>query len=182
MRGELGIALNRGRNLPDILQEVAEILARHQRLSAVSVWTLGPDGTRLELQASAGPARRPDDAPRVVAVGQQEIGLIAEERRPYTTNTLLDDPRLGESEWARREGLTRVPEDRPLSGVPTWMRPEQLWEVLKSFVVLPFRLWANFRVWARSTEAWAEGLRARYRQRLDRGFDGSPSRSGRVRA
>jgi len=77
---------------------------------------------------------------------------------------------------------TRVPEDRPLSGVPTWMRPEQLWEVLESFVVLPFRLWANFRVWARSTEAWAEGLRARYRQRLDRGFDGSPSRSGRVRA
>jgi signal transduction histidine kinase/ActR/RegA family two-component response regulator len=106
MRGELGIALNRGRNLPDILQEAAEILARHQRLSAVSVWTLGPDGTRLELQASAGPARRLDDAPRVVAVGQQEIGLIAEERRPYTTNTLLDDPRLGESEWARREGLT----------------------------------------------------------------------------
>ena len=81
-----------------------------------------------------------------------------------------------------RVAETRVPEDRPPSGVPTWMRPPQLSEVLRSFVILPFRLWANFRVWARSTEAWAEGLRARYRQRLDRGFAGSPSRSGRVRA
>lgn len=76
----------------------------------------------------------------------------------------------------------RVPADRPLSGVPAWMRPAQLLEVLKSFVVLPVRLWANFRVWARATEAWADGLRARYGQRLDRGFDGSPRRSGRVRA
>ena len=60
---------------------------------------------------------------------------------------------------AGRVAEIRVPEDRPLSGVPAWLRPTQLLEVLKSFVVLPFRL-----------------------QRLDRGFDGSPCRSGRVRA
>ena len=83
---------------------------------------------------------------------------------------------------AGRVAEIRVLEDRPLSGVPAWMRPTQLLEVLRSFVVLPFRLWASFRVWARSTEAWVEGLRARYRQRLDRGFAGSPRRSGRVRA
>ena len=106
MRGELGIALNLSRNLPEILQDGAEILARHLHLAATSVWTLGPDATLLELQAGAGAARRPDDAPRAMAVGQQEIGLIAAERRPYTTNTLLDDPRLGDTEWARREGLT----------------------------------------------------------------------------
>jgi signal transduction histidine kinase len=106
MRGELGIALNLGPNLPEILQDAAEILARHLRLAATSVWTVGPDATQLELQASAGAARRPDDAPRTMDVGQQEIGLIAAERRPYTTNTLLDDPRMGDMEWARREGLT----------------------------------------------------------------------------
>ena len=82
---------------------------------------------------------------------------------------------------AGRVAETRVPKDRP-PRVPTWMRPPQLLEVLRSFVILPFKLWANFRVWARPTEAWAEGLRARYRQRLDRGFAGSPGRSGRVRA
>ena len=83
---------------------------------------------------------------------------------------------------AGRVAETRVPEDRPLSGVPTWMRPTQLLEALRSFGILPFRLWESVRVWARSTEAWAEGLRDRYRQRLDRGFAGWPSRSGRVRA
>ena len=106
MRGELGKALNLGHSLPEILQQAAEILARRLNLAATSVWTLGPDDTRLELQGSAGVARRADDAPRTMAVGQQEVGLIAEERRPYTTNTLLDDPRLGDTEWARREGLT----------------------------------------------------------------------------
>lgn len=76
----------------------------------------------------------------------------------------------------------RVPEDRPRSGVPTWMHPAQLLERLKSFVVLPFGRRASFGVWARSIEAWAKALRARYRQRLDRGFDASRIRSGRARA
>jgi signal transduction histidine kinase len=106
MRGELGIALNRGRNLPEILQEAAEILARHLRLDATSVWTLGADGTRLELQAGGGVARPAADAETGTAATPPEIELIAGERRPYTTNALLEDPRLGHTEWARRHGLT----------------------------------------------------------------------------
>jgi signal transduction histidine kinase/ActR/RegA family two-component response regulator len=108
MRGELGIALNRGQHLRDILEGAAQILVQHQQLAAVSLWTLGADGAQLELQASAGPARWPATAPRAMSVGEGEIGRVVQERRPYVTNALLDDPCLGEPEWARRERLTAL--------------------------------------------------------------------------
>jgi len=105
MRGEISVALNRNRTLDEILQECAEVLVRHLRLGMACVFTLGGDDTVLELRASAGPSRLPDDAPRKIAVGESEIGLIAEERRPHATNALGDDPRLRDPEWARQEGL-----------------------------------------------------------------------------
>lgn len=34
-----------------------------------------------------------------------KIGLIAQECQPHLTNNVLDDPRVGNQEWARREGM-----------------------------------------------------------------------------
>jgi signal transduction histidine kinase len=45
-----------------------------------------------------GPHRR-------VAVGTPTIGLIAAERRPYLTNSVIGDPHVGDEEWAKREGM-----------------------------------------------------------------------------
>src|SRR5581483_7975835 len=33
------------------------------------------------------------------------IGLIAQERRPHLTNAVIGDPRVGDQEWAKREGM-----------------------------------------------------------------------------
>src|SRR6185295_6364786 len=40
-----------------------------------------------------------------VPVGKQNIGLIAEERKPHLTNQVIGDPRVGDQEWAKREGM-----------------------------------------------------------------------------
>ena len=37
--------------------------------------------------------------------GKFKIGLIAQERKPHLTNAVVGDPRVGEQEWARREGM-----------------------------------------------------------------------------
>ncbi|MDP9404353.1 MAG: GAF domain-containing protein [Actinomycetota bacterium] len=40
-----------------------------------------------------------------VQVGELKIGLIAAQRRPHLTNSVLGDPRVSDQEWARREGM-----------------------------------------------------------------------------
>jgi anti-anti-sigma regulatory factor len=40
-----------------------------------------------------------------VPVGKFKIGLIAAERSPHLTNSVVGDPRVGDQEWARREGM-----------------------------------------------------------------------------
>ncbi len=59
----------------------------------------------LELQASAGMYTHLNGAHGRVPVGQFKIGLIAAERRPHLTNSVVGDPRVGDQEWARREGM-----------------------------------------------------------------------------
>ena len=105
MRGEISVALNRNRTLDEILPECVEVLVRHLRLGAACVFVRSGDDNALELRASAGASRHPDWARRRLPVGQSEIGMIAADRRPHATNALLEDPRLSDAEWARREGL-----------------------------------------------------------------------------
>src|SRR5713226_4848984 len=38
-------------------------------------------------------------------IGQFQIGLIASERRPYVTNSVIGDANIRDQEWAKREGL-----------------------------------------------------------------------------
>ena len=104
MMGEISIALNRNRRLEDTLQQCADVLVRHLDLAVVRVWVLNSDDSVLELRASAGMSGRLDGAGSRVPLGQSEIGLIAEERRPRVTNSLAEDAG-SEQEWAKREGM-----------------------------------------------------------------------------
>jgi PAS domain S-box-containing protein len=69
------------------------------------VWTLDEEEDVLELQASAGMYTHTDGLHSRVPVGSFKIGLIAQERQPHLTNDVLDDPRVHDKEWARREGM-----------------------------------------------------------------------------
>jgi PAS domain S-box-containing protein len=91
--------------LTDILQRACEAVVHHADAAFARIWTLSPDGLVLELRASAGLYTHLDGAHSRVRVGQFKIGLVAAERKPHVTNDVSTDARVGDPEWARREGL-----------------------------------------------------------------------------
>lgn len=87
------------------LERCTKAMVRHLDAAFARVWTLNNEDNVLELQASSGMYTHIDGAYSSVPVGMFKVGLIAEERRPYFTNDVQNDPRVHDQEWARREGL-----------------------------------------------------------------------------
>jgi PAS domain S-box-containing protein len=106
LSADIGLALAQGNSLRDTLQRCAEAVVHHLDAAFARIWTLNPAENILELQASAGLYTHIDGPHRRVPVGQYKIGLIAQERKPHLTNSVIGDPRVHDQEWARREGLT----------------------------------------------------------------------------
>jgi anti-anti-sigma regulatory factor len=88
-----------------MLQLCAEAVVRHLDAAFARVWTLNESENVLELQASAGMYKHLDGPHGRVPVGKFKIGLIAAERMPHLTNEVVGDSRVGDQEWARREGM-----------------------------------------------------------------------------
>ena len=128
---EIGIALTRGRTLPEILQGCCEALVRNLDAAFARIWTLNEPAQMLELQASAGLYTHLDGPHSRVAVGQYKIGLIASERQPHLTNTVIGDPRVGDQEWAKREGMVAF------AGYPLLVQ-DRLVGVMAMFARQPF--------------------------------------------
>jgi signal transduction histidine kinase/ActR/RegA family two-component response regulator len=91
--------------VPQVLQGCAAALVDHLGAAFARIWTLNADENVLELQASAGLYTHRDGPHGRVPVGQFKIGLIAQERQPHLTNAVIGDPRVGDQDWARREGM-----------------------------------------------------------------------------
>ena len=89
----------------EMLQRCAEALVRHLKASFARIWTLDEPGTTLELQASAGKYTHRNGPHGRVPVGAFKIGKIAAEKQPHLTNDVLHDERVGDKEWAAREGM-----------------------------------------------------------------------------
>ncbi len=102
---DVAIALGRASSLREMLQACAESIVRNIDAAFARIWTLNEAAATLELQASAGMYTHLDGAHSRVPVGKFKIGLIAQEKAPHLTNDVLNDPRLSDREWARREGM-----------------------------------------------------------------------------
>ncbi|MDB4995004.1 MAG: domain S-box-containing protein, partial [Myxococcaceae bacterium] len=102
---DVGMALTAGATVREILQGCCEAIVRQLGASFARIWTLNAATNVLELQASAGMYTQIDGPDARVPVGELKIGLIAEERRPHLSNDVENDPRIGDPEWARREGM-----------------------------------------------------------------------------
>lgn len=94
--------------LRSILQASAEAVVRHFDAAFARIWTLNDQENLLELQASAGQYTRLDGEFARIRVGEAHVGLIAQERRPYLTNDLLNDLRTEHREWASQERITAL--------------------------------------------------------------------------
>jgi anti-anti-sigma factor len=103
---EVGAALAEG-GLPlqRVLQRCAAAVVKHLDAAFARVWTIERGSDVLELQASAGMYTHLDGAHGRVPVGKYKIGLIAAERRAHLTNAVVGDPRVGDQEWAKSQGM-----------------------------------------------------------------------------
>jgi PAS domain S-box-containing protein len=102
---EISIALTREETLQGMLTSCTEALVHHLNAAFARIWTLNEETNILELQASSGIYTHLDGDHARVPVGALKIGLIASERQPHLTNEVIGDPRVGNQEWARREGM-----------------------------------------------------------------------------
>jgi PAS domain S-box-containing protein len=102
---EIGIALTGADSLQAMLQACAESLVQNLLGAFARIWTLDPPQAVLELQASAGLYTHRDGPHGRVPVGSFKIGMIAQDRKPHLTNSVVGDPRVPEQEWAKKEGL-----------------------------------------------------------------------------
>ncbi len=102
---DVGLAVAQADALRAMLDRCARAMVEHLGAAFARVWTVTEAGAVLELQASAGLYTHLDGGHARVPVGRYKIGLIAQERRPHLTNTVVDDPRVSDPEWARREGM-----------------------------------------------------------------------------
>lgn len=105
LRVEVSTALSAPAPLREMLQACCEAIVRSLGVAFARIWTLNENTATLELQASGGMYTHIDGPHGRVPVGQFKIGLIAAERQPHLTNSVLDDPRVGNKEWARKEGM-----------------------------------------------------------------------------
>jgi PAS domain S-box-containing protein len=103
--GDIGLVLTQAATLPEMLQKSTEVMVKHLDAAFARIWAYNPTENVLELRASAGIYTHINGPHARVPVGQFKIGLIAQERQPHLTNDVLNDPRVGDKEWARREGM-----------------------------------------------------------------------------
>ncbi|MEP0752154.1 PAS domain S-box protein [Trichocoleus sp. Lan] len=104
-RADVDTALTQGDRLQVILQRCTEAVVQHLDAAFARLWTLNREENVLELQASAGMYTHLNGSHSRVPVGQFKIGLIAQECQPHLTNSVIDDPRVADKDWAKREGL-----------------------------------------------------------------------------
>ncbi|MFB2773201.1 PAS domain S-box protein [Pelatocladus sp. BLCC-F211] len=102
---DLNAAITQNDNLQTVLKRCTDAMVKHLDAAFARIWTLNNQENVLELQVSSGMYTHINGPHRRVPVGMYKIGLIAEEQQPHLTNAVLEDPRVGDKEWAKREGM-----------------------------------------------------------------------------
>ncbi len=100
IRIDIGNALAGEEDRRGILQQCAQALVQHLDVALARIWTYNVDAKILELQASAGLYTHLDGPHGRIPLGDFKIGMIAEEKRPHLTNSVIDDPRVSNKAWA----------------------------------------------------------------------------------
>jgi PAS domain S-box-containing protein len=105
LRGDVNDVLAQADSFPGMLQACTEAIVRHLDVAFARIWTLRRGRSVLELQASAGLYTQLNGVHSRVPVGHLKIGQIASTRAPHLTNDVMNDPRISDKVWAKREGM-----------------------------------------------------------------------------
>ncbi|MBA2681379.1 MAG: GAF domain-containing protein, partial [Ktedonobacteraceae bacterium] len=102
---DVGLALVQSTTLDEMAQQCTQALVHHFDAAFARIWTLNDEENVLELRASAGMYTHLNGPHSRVPLGALKIGLIASERLPHLTNSVVGDPRVSDQAWAIREGM-----------------------------------------------------------------------------
>ena len=91
--------------LQRVLRRAAEAIVHNLHGALARIWTLDRDKGVLELRASAGLYTRLHGSYSRIPLGHLIIGKIAQDRSRYLTSNFLNDTRIGDQDWARKEGI-----------------------------------------------------------------------------
>jgi PAS domain S-box-containing protein len=105
LRADVSEALAVSDTLRNTLQRCCQSAVDRLGVSFARIWLHNPHDKMLELSASAGLYTHIDGGHARVPVGKFKIGLIAEEKLAHLTNDVQNDPRVGNPEWAKKEGM-----------------------------------------------------------------------------
>ncbi|GAC1431668.1 MAG: hypothetical protein NVS4B1_31440 [Ktedonobacteraceae bacterium] len=104
-RVDVSMTLTERATLPKILQRCTEAMVHHLHAAFARIWTLVPEEGVLVLQASAGIYTHLNGSHARISPGALKIGRIAQERQPYLTNDVRNDPHISDKEWAKNTGM-----------------------------------------------------------------------------
>ncbi len=165
LRADVSATLAESGTLRSMLQRCTESMVWHLDAAFARIWTLNEGEDVLELQASAGIYTRLDGAHSRVPVGSFKIGLIARERQPHLTNDVVNDPRVNDREWAKREGMVAF------AGYPLIVE-DRLVGVMAMFARQPLRE-GTIEALASVADAIAQGIK---RKRVEEALKESEER------
>jgi predicted ATPase/signal transduction histidine kinase/tRNA A-37 threonylcarbamoyl transferase component Bud32 len=92
-------------NLSTMLQQFCQAIVDYLSAAFARIWVSNSANDILELKASAGMYTHINGGHQYIPIGKFKIGLIAQEKAPHLTNDVLNDPRVGDHEWAKQEGM-----------------------------------------------------------------------------
>ncbi len=102
---KISTALVRGHNLGETLNNCCEVLVESLNAAFARIWIYNHKEEILELQASAGIYTHLDGGHSRIPLGKFKIGRIAQERKPHLTNDVLNDSRISNQDWAKKEEI-----------------------------------------------------------------------------
>ena len=102
---EIGEALVQSKDLESLLQVCAESIVAQLDAAFARIWTLNEKKNSLELMASAGMYTHKNGHHGSIPVGKFKIGIIAQNKQPHFTNSVIGDSQVSDQEWAKKEGM-----------------------------------------------------------------------------
>jgi PAS domain S-box-containing protein len=103
LNAEVAIALTKGSSLAEMLGRCAESLIFNLDAAYASIWTFNSGETILEPMAKAVSDSLSGGIGVHGPTDRQQIDLITQQHKPYSTNTAIGDPHVDDQDWLRQE-------------------------------------------------------------------------------
>jgi len=101
---DVGLALTRRDSLETILHRCSTAMVHYLNAALARLWIYQRDDNKLQLYASAGALEEPGPLSNKQPKVAIEIKLVSE-GRPILINNLLNDPRVADRDWIKREDI-----------------------------------------------------------------------------